>query len=156
MKLPKRDIILLVLTAVIIAAAAAWSLWQPPRWYIIGSAPGSLTIEGVKVYLEDDQLNQIDSTIIRSGQFELSGRYHARYKQHLMRLVVRVPHTRYVTAAILEPGQTIYVDLTQYAAGGTPLNDALSTYMDACDSIETVLYGAPKAIVIRLGKGRFT
>ena len=93
MKLPKRDIILLVLTAVIIAAAAAWSLWQPPRWYIIGSAPGSLTIEGVKVYLEDDQLNQIDSTIIRSGQFELSGRYHARYKQHLMRLVVRVPHT---------------------------------------------------------------
>lgn len=55
MKLPKRDIILLVLTAVIIAAATAWSLWQPPRWYIIGSAPGSLTIEGVKVYLEDDQ-----------------------------------------------------------------------------------------------------
>lgn len=140
MKLPKRDIILLVLTAVIIAAATAWSLWQPPRWYIIGSAPGSLTIEGVKVYLEDDQLNQIDSTIIRSGQFELSGRYYARYKQHLMRLVVRVPHTRYVTAAILEPGQTIYVDLTQYAAGGTPLNDALSAYMDACDSIETEYY----------------
>lgn len=140
-KVHKQNLILAAICILLIAGASLWSIHHRKQcWEIKGTAPGALTFEGVRVYLENEHLGSIDSAIIRDSKFRFSGKYSPQYECEPLRIVVRAPHAHYVSLVILEPNTKLTVDLKDFSAKGTLLNEDLGQYLYDCDSIEGYYY----------------
>lgn len=102
------------------------------RYEIVGNSPNDLTSEGKTVYLYVDAESPLDSTVVHDGKFSFKGKIPKGEAAFMARLFIP---PNYLLPVVIEEGNII-AEMKDYAARGTPLNNALFQFEKRIDSIE--------------------